>query len=223
MAELENLSLAELQKWMQQAIIGPSENEQRPPAAFLPKAWQNKSLDAIVKPSSRLSSEQHLNIYQQSYILRLRACMSSQFKALEFALGEHLFTGFVDQYLKTYPSESHTLMDLGANFMRFLQETRPDKNEKEKESWPDFMIELARFEYRINVLFDEKEPPHELAQLSTPDDQLNLIPVFELFAHQFPIKWFYTSFLKGNEPDFPFPQKSYCVIMRKNLRLAFLI
>ncbi|MEO1260286.1 MAG: DNA-binding domain-containing protein [Bacteroidota bacterium] len=221
MKKSPTLPLANLQKWMQQAIIGPSVNEPRPPVAFLPDEWKNAKLDDIVKPSKKLTSEQHLSIYQQSYILRLRACMSSQFKALEYALGENLFEGFVDQYLKTFPSESYTLMDLGANFRRFLEETRPDKYEEQKESWPDFMIELANFEFQINILFDKIEEPFTLAEQSTPDEQIKLIPVFEVYTHQFPIVWFYSSFIKGQEPEFPLPDPRYCVILRKNLRIDF--
>jgi len=73
--------------------------------------------------------------------------MASQFKALEYALGESLFKGFADQYLQANPSQSYTLMDLGKNFSSYLEATRPDKEYSEKEDWPDFMIELAAFEY----------------------------------------------------------------------------
>ena len=146
MAKQPPIPLSSLQKWMQQVIIGPSDAEQRFPQAFLPKDWQGLNLDMIIKPSSKLSSQQHLSIYQFSYIARLRACMASQFKALEYALGEKLFEGFADEYLKTYPSKSYTLMDLGAQFADFLEETRPDKDQEEREDWPDFMIELKSME-----------------------------------------------------------------------------
>lgn len=206
---------------MQQAIIGPSSVEQRSPQVFLPKDWQGRNLDTIIKPSSKLSSRQHLNIYQQSYILRLRACMANQFKALEFALGEMLFEGFVDEYLQAYPSRSYTLTDLGAQFADFLEATRPDKEQEEKEDWPDFMIELARFEYQINFLFDVPEELFVPADFTTPDEALRLIPVFEVFAHQFPIRWYYSEFSQGNDPELPLPEPTFCLILRKKLRLAF--
>jgi hypothetical protein len=221
MSKQPPIPLSALQKWMQQAIIGPSSVEQRSPQVFLPEDWQGRNLDSIIKPSNKLSSRQHLNIYQQSYILRLRACMASQFKALEYALGETLFEGFVDEYLQAHPSESYTLTDLGAHFAAFLEATRPDKEQSEKEDWPDFMIELARFEYQINLLFDVPEEPFTPADFSPPDETLRLIPVFELFAHQYPIRWFYSEFSKGNNPELPLPEPTYCLILRKKLRLAF--
>lgn len=221
MSKQPSIPLSTLQKWMQQAIIGPSRVEQRSPQALLPDDWQGRNLDSIIKPSSKLSSRQHLHIYQQSYILRLRACMASQFKALEYALGETLFEGFADEYLKAHPSQSYTLMELGAHFADYLEATRPDKDQAEREDWPDFMIELARFEYQINLLFDVPEVQYFLADFSTPDEKLRLIPVFELFAHQFPIRWFYSEFSHGNNPELPLPEQSYCLILRKKLRLAF--
>ena len=113
-------SLKEIQQWMQQALLSPY-------------STQNPSTEQVICSSERLSAQQHLAIYQRSYVARLRECMAKQFEALQYALGKELFQQFVDQYLQTYPSKSYTLIHLGKYFADFLEETRPDKNQEEKE------------------------------------------------------------------------------------------
>ena len=202
------IPLKDLQAWMQQMIIDPQGAGEAP-----------AGLESIIKPSSKLSGRQRLNIYQRAYVARLRDCMAKQFSALEYALGKDLFQRFADEYLEAHPSTSYTLMDLGARFADFLEATRPDKDQR--ESLPDFMIELIQFEYHLNTLFDVKaDENYLLADAATPDDRLQLIPVFELFAFRFPINWYYTEFINSRDPDLPFPRASYSVIKRHNYRLG---
>jgi hypothetical protein len=202
------IPLKDLQAWMQQMIIDPEGAGEAP-----------AGLESFIKSSSKLSGRQHLNIYQRAYVARLRDCMAKQFSALEYALGKDLFQGFADEYLEANPSTSYTLMDLGVRFADFLEATRPDKDQR--ESWPDFMIELIQFEYHINFIFDSKaDENYLLADTSTPDEQLQLVPVFELFAFQYPVHWYYTEFINNREPELPFPQASYSVIKRHNYRVG---
>ncbi|MBC7863236.1 MAG: putative DNA-binding domain-containing protein, partial [Bacteroidia bacterium] len=128
-----NTDLNSTQQWMQQILMSK-----------LPPAKEEKVEDFIL-PSQRLSARRHLQIYRQSYIARLRECMKKQFEALAYTLGEELFQQFADEYLEQYPSENYSLNNLGEKFPAFLEQTRPDKYVEEKESWIDFMIELAQF------------------------------------------------------------------------------
>src|SRR5215213_1488697 len=114
----KQFNLSQIQNWMQSVLVEPD---------------SQASLEDFINESSRLNAARHLNIYRQSYIARLRECMKNQFSALAFALGEDLFQMFADQYLDAHPSRSYTLNNLGKNFPDFLEETRPDAAEKEKE------------------------------------------------------------------------------------------
>ncbi|MEP6611991.1 MAG: DNA-binding domain-containing protein [Mucilaginibacter sp.] len=207
-----NFSLTQLQNWMQGILVhhAPVQDIAVPAA-----------VEDIVNPSQRLSAVHHLDIYRHSYIARLRACMQSQFSALAYALGSELFELFADQYLDSYPSESYTLNSLGQKFALFLQETRPDAELEEKENWPDFMIELAGFEYALSEIFDE-HADEELAEAlpDTPDELLKLAPVFQLFHQQYPICGYYLEFTQGKEPELPFPEESYCAVTRHNYKLG---
>lgn len=216
--------LSAVQRWMQQILIQPLGEGDAKPWQHLPEHLHQAPVDNLIVATDKLSARGHLHIYQSSYILRLRDCMAKQFSALEFALGKQVFQHFADQYLQTYPSSSHTLSDLGKNFSRYLQETRPDGDSDEKESWPDFLIELADYEYAVNVLFDLQAEPDDRdvieADENTPEDDLQLRPVFQLFQHNYPIAAYYRAVLADQAPELPFPEQNFSVLLRRNYRLG---
>jgi hypothetical protein len=128
---------------------------------IFPRRAASEETEQIVESSPRLTGAQRLAIYQRSYYLRILKCMREQFPALCHALKDELFTDFAHEYLQARPPESYTLYDLGRRFPDYLDETRPDREEVEenRESWIDFMVDLARFERRLFVMFDA--PGHE--------------------------------------------------------------
>ena len=65
------------------------------------------------------------------------------------ALGDELFNDFVAEYAREAPPESYTLYDLGRRFTDYLEVNRPDRDEELRESWIDFIVDLARFERSV--------------------------------------------------------------------------
>ncbi|MEA5472215.1 DNA-binding domain-containing protein [Spirulina sp. 06S082] len=199
-------SLQALQSWMQNALIDPQQASR-------------EQIKGIIASSSRLNSTQRLAIYQRSYHIRLLKCMREQFPALCHALGADLFNDFARQYLQTYPSISYTLSDLGKRFPAYLEETRPDRQETsdKRESWIDFMVDLAQFERQLFILFDalghEGKP---FANLHSPDSCLKLQPCFALGDYRFPVAWYYHEVKQNNDPPFPPLQRSPIALIRKN-------
>ncbi len=214
MSDTASPTLQQLQLWMQGVLINPLGDAKQAPHAHLPPQLQTNAVESVVRSSQRLSAREHLALYQRSYLWRLRECMAQQFPALKYALGDDLFRGFADEYLQLYPPTSYTLATLGERFPAFLQETRPDKDKK--ESWPDFMIELAQFEYAIALLFDAHEPLQE--------DQrgASLSPLTQLFQHSFPVIAYYRAATADKKPQLPLPLKTYGLIVRKDCQLALL-
>jgi len=213
--EAPNFSLEQLQTWMQGMLV------HHVPVVEGVDNTSPIHIDDVICASEKLSAVSHLDIYRYSYIDRLRSCMQSQFSTLSYALGKELFEMFADQYLDVYPSESYTLNTLGEKFPAFLEETRPDADQEEKESWPDFMIELAQFEYDLSLIFDQQKHDENIdPDFDTADASLKLRPVFHLFHHQFPICNYYLEHIQGKEPELPFPQVSYCVVIRRNYKLG---
>ncbi|MGK4568964.1 HvfC/BufC family peptide modification chaperone [Flavobacterium sp. 3HN19-14] len=210
MIDKDTLPIAEVHNWMQGMLI-----------QHVPVSYSELTTDEMVNDSQRLSASQHLMIYRQSYIARLRACMQSQFKCLNYALGEALFTAFADEYLDNYPSSSYTLNDLGKNFSSFLEKTRPEAENGKKEDWPDFMIELAAFEYSLSEIFDMNENTSgKIPDKSTPDHLLVAAPSLHLYEQQFPICRYYLDFNAGLSPELPFPAQSFAAVSRQNFKLG---
>ncbi|MFI5137672.1 MAG: DNA-binding domain-containing protein [Sphingobacteriales bacterium] len=208
--ETNSFSLTQLQNWIQDILV-----QQAPIPNELVEVNQ------LVNSSERLSAIRHLDIYRHSYIARLRACMQNQFSALAYALGNELFQSFADQYLDANPSGSYTLNTIGEKFTAFLKQTRPDANEEQKETWPDFMIELAGFEYALSEIFDEPATENNtIPAADTPNELLKLAPVFHLFHHQFPICTYYLDFSQAKAPELPFPEESFCAVTRRDYKLG---
>ena len=219
MSDKVNIPLPKFQEWMQQLLLDPFQKTEVNPSDILPESFH--SLEDVIHDSEKLAAKDHLAIYQRSYIARLRNCMSTQFSALEYALGEDIFTAFADDYLASHPSYNYNLAVLGKHFAEYLEVNRPDKDTEQKEDWIDFIIELAQFEYDLGVIFEQKaEEDYELAQQETPEEDLQLVPICELFAFDFPTRAFYSDFKHGKEPQLPFERKSYCVVLRHNFKLA---
>ena len=221
MQKTVKIPLKDFQQWMQQLLLDPYQQTGVNPNDLLSNAVNAASIEDVICHSEKLTAREHLAIYQRSYIARLRNCMSQQFSALEYALGEGIFCAFADDYLASRPSYNYNLSFLGAHFADYLENNRPDANEDVKEDWIDFMIELARFEYAIGVLFDEKaEENYQLATIDTLEDELKLVPVFALFKFQFPVRKYYYEFKNGKNPNLPLQNESYCVVLRHKFKLA---
>lgn len=176
---------------------------------------------SIVEPSSQLSSAQRLAIYQRGFRLRLHRCMREQFPALCHALTQELFNDFCDEYLRVYPPTSYTLNDLGEHFATYLEQARPDRDETEgnRETWIDFMVDLARFERALFVLFDalghEGRP---FADLDCPDEQLCLQPAVFLGDFRFPVAPYYYDVQAGHDPPLPPLQRTPVIAVRKDYK-----
>lgn len=196
-------SLSKLQSWMQDALIrsaaDPGQTNQ----------W--------IAASGTLSPSERLGIYQRSYYLRLLQCMRGQFKALCHALEEPLFNDFAREYLREHPSQSPTLSLLGARFPDYLQASRPDADAP--EPWIDFMIDLARFEWEVYLMFDaEGHEGKPYADEKVPDQELRLQPCFKLLEYRFPVGAYYHGVAQEGNPEVPAPQHTYLALCRKNYR-----
>lgn len=197
-------ALQPLQRWMHEALV-------------FPRRVDGERRDALLRESPRLTAAAGLAIYQRGYFLRIASCMREQFPALCHALGEPLFDDFVADYIRDRPPESHTLYDLGRRFPAWLEENRPDRGRPaaERESWIDFMTDLARFERQVFAMFDalghEGRP---FAGADTPDGRLRLQPCFGLGAWDFPVAAYYHS-VKLKEPA-PLPPagRSFAALVR---------
>ena len=220
-----NIPLRQFQQWMQQLLLDPFQQTEVPPVSYLPDSIQEQSQDTtgiqnIIEATSKLDARRHLGIYQRGYIARLRNCMSQQFSALEYALGEDIFIAFADGYLASQPSTHYNLAELGRAFPSYMQATRPDATSEVKEDWIDFMIELAKFEFDFGVLYDQKGD-EDFVPVSSEDTDADIVlrDVCGIFEYQIPIRWYYTEFKQDKNPALPHPFHSFCLVVRHNYQL----
>ncbi|MFF2808386.1 putative DNA-binding domain-containing protein [Streptomyces sp. NPDC058000] len=152
--------LAALQHWLQSALLHPEDtgppDDNRTPGDALP----------LTTPAA-LSPRQSLALYQDSYRLRLTSCLRTLFPAMVDLLGEELFDGFAEDYLRAHPSHRHTLSTLGEHFADHLERHRPDADlpAAQREDWIDLLVDLARLEQLYTEVLDaegtEAEPGSE--------------------------------------------------------------
>ena len=106
---------------------------------------------SFIKPNSKLTSFQRLEIYNQQYWYRLIDSLREDFPGLQAYLGEEVFELVVTGYLETHKSSSYTLRNLGAGLANFLLSKQLPTKSKSKVG-----SQIAAFEWAEVIAFDEE-------------------------------------------------------------------
>src|SRR5260370_10903967 len=150
--------LGHIQRWMQAVLmhpVGAAEGIGSSEARHCIDVGPGEA-EQVITRSRALTALERLGIYGYAYYARLLECVREEFPVLMHALTQEVFDAFAVGYLQVYPSRSYTLLQLGANFPRYLAETRPEDGGGEglPAAWPDFLIHLATLELTFNEVFD---------------------------------------------------------------------
>lgn len=225
----ESQSLAQIQRWMQAVIMHPDGVLHGADSAearqHLDVAGQ---IEHVIAASQQMNGEERLAIYGRAYYARLLECMRSVFPCVAKTVGDEAFDDLALGYLQQYPSRSYTLDQLGREFPQYLEETRPDRDEQGRptESWPDFLIELARLEWAIGEVFDG--PGVEAAPLVSAEDlraipaerwphaRLVCAPCLRLLSLRFPLNDYYTALRDEEQPELPAPAETHLALSRRD-------
>lgn len=187
------------------------------------------SAEGVVASTRGLSAHERLAVYTGGYVLRLLECMRADFPALRGFVGDSVFDAFAKAYVITMPPSSHSLYDLGADFPRFLEETKP-------KDWTlddgisdmlDLPPELARLERaRAEVMRapgTEDDPPAEehLSPFAVFGDgpTIQATPCLRLLEMKFPLVEFLRSSDMGQRIEPPAPRTSFVALGRSNYRV----
>ena len=226
-----------IQHWMQAVITHPGGIEAgiRSDEAKQHIDIDPESIEGVVHRSKAMTSIDRLAVYGNAYYIRLFKCLQDCFPAVVKTVGRELFDEFTFGYLQRYPSGSHTLGRLSDNFVRYLKETprlfpveTPPKSLAScaHTSWPDFVIELAHFEWTLEQVFDG--PGVERKTLLTAGEiqgigqerwpMARLVPVecLRLLHFSYPINDYYTSFRRGSELVIASPNHTYVLLTRRD-------
>jgi hypothetical protein len=220
--------LAQLQRWMQAVLTHPAGAAEgvASDAARREIDLPPDEAERVVTRSRALTALERLAIYNRAYYARLLDCLRESYPVLCQALGEDAFGSFALGYLQKYPSHSYTLNDLGANFPRYLRETRPaDEGGGAGPSWPDFIIDLATLELTYNEVFDGPgvegrrlvRPDHlrKIDPARWPEARLVPVPCLRLLELRYPAHAYYTAVRRKKEPGFPDGVETLLAVTRR--------
>jgi len=151
----------------------------------------------FIKPNSRLTALERLEIYHRMYWFRLIDSVTDDSPGLAFLLGEAKFDRLVRAYLGKYPSRSFTLRNLCSRLPQFIREEPRWTSPRTALAW-----DVARFEWAQTVAYDGEErpllSPAEIAGVPPARLRLALQPCLSLLALDFPVDDFVMAVKKRN-------------------------
>ena len=198
--------LAGIQHCMQQALLNP--DGPQPSAA----QW--------VTASPRMDAVARFAVYWRGYRLRLLEAMRGLHPALCHLLGQPLFDRFALGYLDAHPPGTQFLFHLGDGFAAHLARTRPDT--ERRETWPDLMIDLARFEHMFTEAVEGPGPEATMVRTGLHDRHTTLVPVpgLRMTTARFPVHEYTRAVHRGGAPEPPPPRPTFLVMTRRDYRVV---
>jgi hypothetical protein len=205
--------LRELQRWFASVTTHP---EGVLEGRFNP--GRSQKLERLVTPGPQLSAIDRVQIYNDGYFARLVECLTDDYPALRYALGEETFSSLSRGYIETHPSRSRSLNAYGQRMPAFCRERT--------EPWSGFAADLARLEWALVEVVHEPASqsllPEALAAISPAGWQsARLLPSrgLRLLGFDYPVNDFFQAFRDERAPELPGPAPTATVIYRQGLAL----
>jgi hypothetical protein len=133
---------------------------------------------ALVKPNSRLTAFERLEIYNRSYWSRVLDAFSEDFPGVRTLVGTRAFDRLRRAYLVECPSESFTMRDLGRHLVQWIE-----KHPAYAGPFAAAVLDMAKLEWAEIESFDaaehERLTPEDIAALD-PGASLQLQPHIRL-------------------------------------------
>jgi hypothetical protein len=141
--------------------------------------------ESIIKPNSRLTSFERLELYNRQYWWRTISSLADDFEGLRVILGEKHFRRLAIAYLNDCPSTSFTLRNLGSKLEPWLS-----SHLEYAKNVENILLDMVRLEWAEVEAFDGEALPKmtadELARLGD-DPILRLQPYIRLLELQYPV------------------------------------
>jgi len=216
-----------LQHWMKTVVTGRGRLEEKLEAAA---RLHGLRAEDVVAEKRGLSARERLGVYAGGYVLRLLECMRADFPALRGFVGDPVFDAFARAYVITRPPSSPSLYELGADFPRFLEETKPagEGLDEELRAMLDLPPELARLERARAEVMRARGAEDDPASSSSPPTPFEVFgaeltvqatPCLRLLELKFPLVEFLKSADRGERPEPPEPRASFVALGRADYRL----
>jgi hypothetical protein len=200
--------LAELQRWMQDAIVAGSDAGARD----------------HVRTGNRLTAEARIGIYASGYRLRLIECLRGEYPLLAALAGPTAFELFALGYIEAHPSRSYTLYDFGADFADWLEARRPPGPATSAQAIPAALARIERAKSEVarahGVEGVETEDAPFLDTLLGLDTRLWRCPdSVRLLALPFDFTPTLAPRNAGSAPALPLPHPSLLAVARRDYRV----
>jgi hypothetical protein len=165
-------ALLEFQRTLARAVMQPLSTRDN-----LKRAGAEDGI-ALVKPNSRLTSVERLEIYSRSYWSRVIDAFTEDFPGVRALLGAKQFDRLRRRYLTDCPSESFTMRNLGRNLIPWMEQNRVLVGANYA-----IALDMAKLEWAEIEAFDSAEHdrlgPADISGL-VPDSPLRVQPHLRL-------------------------------------------
>lgn len=209
-----NSDLPRLQSWFLQVCTHPQSVAAGLDAAQGFFAVANESeLEGLVRPGPRSSASQRLDVYRESYVARLVECLSDDYPALQYALGDQDFAQLARGYVDAHPSRSASLNYFGRDFASFCAQQHGSERA--------FSAELARLEWALveAIHAPESQPIAadrlaDIAPEAWPNARFAANPSLCVLCFDHPVNAFYQAYRDDRAPELPAPAASAVAVYR---------
>jgi hypothetical protein len=180
------MKLATLQRHVARAVMTPLSSSDRM-RRFAPDGKaMSEVANRIIKPNSRLTSFERLEIYNRQYWFRVLDAFCDDFPGLRAVLGDRRFDALARHYLTECPSRSYTMRDLGSRLESWL-----GKHAHYAPGRHRLALDMVRLEWAEIEVFDSASaPPVTAVALAGADPsklRLRLQPYLRLLDLHFPV------------------------------------
>jgi len=182
------MSLEQLQREMGAAVMQPLTTHEQMQPRDTTGRWNGRAMASVagefIRPNSRLTAFERLEIYNRQYWFRLQTAFSEDFPALRSVVGAERFETLMNAYLAAHPSRSFTLRNLGSKLVDWLVQ-----NPQYAGRRLALALDVVRVEWACIVAFDDAElPPLSVEEVSAigADSRLSLQPHVQLLALDYP-------------------------------------
>jgi hypothetical protein len=172
------MTLLELERRMAEAVMLPLARDEKMQRKARNGGSMKTEAAAFIKPNSRLTSFERLEIYNRQYWFRIISAFAEDFPGLAAVISQAAFDRLTRAYLAECPSQSFTLRNLGSQLEAWI-ERHPDYAGRKFA----LALDVVRLEWAYIEAFDNAEERAltlaDMAQLDG-ESQLSLQPHLRL-------------------------------------------
>lgn len=179
------MNLEQLQREVFGVIRQPLTRQERMRPRTLDGKSTREIAEKIIKPNSRLTSVERLEIYNRVYWFRILSSLAEDFPGLRAVIGQRMFDNLLVAYLTELPSQSFTLRNLGSRLETWVGD-HPEFAPKNHR----LALDMVRLEWADIDVFDSAELPKLTAGDlggQGEDPVLHLQPYLRLLDLAYPV------------------------------------